>query len=135
MRAVSLPFPPVLHSPKEDVAFFAERVLPQQCVMVAEEGDIVAGFAAYEGTWLLRLYVRPQAQNRGVGSTLLSCARVERAELQLWCFQANEGARRFHARRGVREVRLADGENNEERMPDVLLLWQRGWATSDSSER
>jgi hypothetical protein len=42
---------------------------------------------------------------------------------QLWTFQANTGARRFYARHSCREVEWTNGEHNEEKTPDVRLVW------------
>ena len=43
--------------------------------------------------------------------------------LTLWTFQANDGARRFYAREGFREVEFTDGAGNAEKLPDVRLEW------------
>jgi ribosomal protein S18 acetylase RimI-like enzyme len=70
------------------------------------------------------LYVKPDAQRAGIGSTLLDAAKARRpAGLRLWVFQRNEGARAFYAKHGFAEVERTDGAANEEREPDVLLAW------------
>jgi hypothetical protein len=45
------------------------------------------------------------------------------AELQLWTFQVNAGARRFYERHGFVPVELTDGATNQERQPDVRYRW------------
>jgi len=44
--------------------------------------------------------------------------------LELWCFQANERARRFYEARGFHAIRFADGGDNEEWMPDIRCRWE-----------
>ena len=74
---------------------------------------------------LEKLYVDPEAQNRGVGTALLDQAKALRPDgLVLWVFQKNEGARRFYERHGFRLVKLTDGAENMEREPDALYEWQ-----------
>jgi ribosomal protein S18 acetylase RimI-like enzyme len=73
---------------------------------------------------LERLYVDPEAQNRGVGGALLKKAKELRPDgFVLWVFQKNEGARRFYERHGFRLVKLTDGAQNSEREPDALYAW------------
>lgn len=119
----TLAFLPTLHTPEEDLAFFA-GVVAEQEVWVWEEGGRVLGFAALEGHLLGHLYVEPQAHGRGIGGALLEQAKARRpAGLELWVFQQNTGARRFYERRGFRLVRETDGAGNEERAPDALYAW------------
>jgi ribosomal protein S18 acetylase RimI-like enzyme len=70
-------------------------------------------------------YVHPEAQNQGVGATLLTVAKERRPRnLRLWVFQKNVGARRFYERHGFSLVRLTDGRGNEELEPDALYEWR-----------
>jgi GNAT superfamily N-acetyltransferase len=101
-------------------------VLRELDVWVAEDDGQVVGFAALGDDLLEHLYVHPEAQNHGVGATLLTVAKEERrpGALRLWVFQKNAGARRFYERHGFALVRLTDGRGNEEREPDALYQWQ-----------
>jgi GNAT superfamily N-acetyltransferase len=88
-------------------------------------GEVVAILGLAPG-WIEQLYVAPGHQGSGVGGRLVGFAQ-ERAddELQLWTFQVNARARAFYRRHGFREVELTDGATNQEREPDVRLLWTR----------
>lgn len=121
VRRACLPYLPDLHTPAEDLAFFAGRVLPEQAVWVAEDEAGLLGFAAVTPGWLNHLYVEPAAHGGGVGSALLAAAAPE-GEVRLWAFQRNARARRFYERRGFTVERLTDGADNEEREPDVLYV-------------
>jgi ribosomal protein S18 acetylase RimI-like enzyme len=99
-------------------------------VWVAEEEGRPLGFLAIRRSrsdgWetLERLYVDPEAQNRGIGTALLDKAKALRPDgLHLWVFQKNEGARRFYERHGFQLVKLTDGGENMEREPDALYAW------------
>jgi GNAT superfamily N-acetyltransferase len=69
--------------------------------------------------------VLPEAQGRGLGSTLLDVARRTSARLQLWTFQRNAPARRFYEARGFVLIEQTDGARNEEKEPDARYLWTR----------
>jgi ribosomal protein S18 acetylase RimI-like enzyme len=116
---------PRLHSDDDVRHYFAEVVLRDGQVWVSEpEGEVVA-FAALSGDLLSHLYVHPAAQGRGLGAQLLDVAKRHRpAGFELWVFQQNEGARRFYERHGCRIVRLTEGAENEEGLPDALYEWR-----------
>lgn len=117
--------------PDEALTRIADDIVEQhEEVWVAEEDDRPLGFLAIRRSrtdgWetLERLYVDPEAQNRGVGTALLDKAKALRPDgLSLWVFQKNEGARRFYERHGFRLVKRTDGADNMEREPDALYRW------------
>ena len=51
--------------------------------------------------------------------------------LELWCFQANERARRFYETRDFHAIRFTDGADNEEQMPDIRYRWERSTVVTD----
>lgn len=121
----AMPFLPRLHTPEEDLRYVGESMLPGLEVWVAEEGGRVLGFVALTEATLGHLYVEAGAQGRGIGRTLFARARERRpAGFELWVFQENDGARRFYEREGCRLVRLTDGRDNEEQVPDALYAWR-----------
>jgi GNAT superfamily N-acetyltransferase len=70
-----------------------------------------------------QLYVDPHFAGQGIGSQLLDVAKELRPDgMELWTFQANEGARRFYERHGFEAVDMTAGDN-EEGAPDVLYRW------------
>ncbi len=102
-------------------------------VWLAEEARRPLGFLAIRRSrrhgWevLEKLYVDPEAQNRGVGTALLGQAKALRpGGLVLWVFQQNTGARRFYERHGFRVVALRFGTaaDNMEGEPDALYAWR-----------
>jgi len=114
-----MPYLPPLHTTEEDVAYFRERVIPQDAVWLAERNGIV-GFSAFREEWLDHLYVDPAHQRTGIGSALLEIAMKEHPVLNLWVFQKNTAAIRFYERHGFVVVEKTDGNGNEEREPDAL---------------
>jgi GNAT superfamily N-acetyltransferase len=99
-------------------------VVIQHEVWVAEDDELVIGFAAPSPDMLMWMYVHPDAENRGAGSALLDRAKLERpGGFRLWTFQRNTGARRFYERHGLLPVELTDGSGNEEKEPDALYEW------------
>ena len=117
---------PVLHTDAETRSWIRDVALRDLEVWIAEDDDgQVVGFAALGGDFLEHLYVHPEAQNHGVGATLLTVAKERRPQaLRLWVFQKNVDARRFYERHGFTLARLTDGRDNEEQEPDALYEWQ-----------
>lgn len=123
-RLAAMPWLPDLHTPEEDLAFFSEEVLSNQTVLVFEDGGRVVGFIAFTPNWVHHLYIAPDHWARGCGSELLGLAQAGSVRLQLWAFQGNHRARRFYAKHGFQEVELTDGAGNQEKKPDVRLVWK-----------
>lgn len=121
---VSLPFLPELHTPAEDLAFFANEMLPKREVWLAEQAGQLAGYIAFRPGWIDHLFVHPDHQGRGVGPSLLRRALQDGAERRLWTFQKNTRARAFYEARGFVLEQLTDGEGNEEKEPDALYVWR-----------
>ena len=122
-RRAAMPWLPVLHTPDEDVVFFASEV-ESSCAWGVVVGGQLVGFALTRDGWLNHLYIAPDWRGRGMGSVLLS--RVVEGSIStvdLWVFARNEAAREFYARHGFDVVERTDGSANEEREPDVRMRW------------
>jgi len=71
-----------------------------------------------------QLYLEPDYIGRRLSDHLIGLAKEQcPGGLQLWTFAVNEPARRFYRRQGFVEVEQTDGAGNEEREPDVRLVW------------
>ncbi|MGL5827547.1 MAG: GNAT family N-acetyltransferase [Nocardioides sp.] len=123
-RAAAAPqLPPGVHSAEETREWVAGWRTDDGSVWVAHRGGVL-GFARLDGSWLESLYVHPGAQGDGIGGALLDIVKHRRpAGFALWVFESNERARRFYRHRGLLAVRRTDGAANQERSPDVQMLW------------
>jgi ribosomal protein S18 acetylase RimI-like enzyme len=122
-----LTFLPMLHTMEEDRSFIENVILKECLVMVAEAGAGIVSFLARQEEEIRLLYTHPDFIGGGAGSLLLEAAKASGvAALELWCFQANVYARRFYERRGFMAVRVTDGQDNEEKVPDIRYRWERG---------
>ena len=121
-----LTFLPTLHT-TDDCRWFIANVILKECeVTVAEDETGIAAFLALNGEEIRLLYTRPDRIGMGAGTQLTDAAKASGiGALELWCFQANERARRFYEARGFRAIRFTDGADNEEQMPDVRYRWNR----------
>ncbi len=117
-------FPPGVHDDDEVRGWVAGWDLTAYDVWLAEEGDRVVGYTRSTPTWLDDLYVVPEAQGRGVGTALLERVLAEHPDgIGLWVFESNRPARDFYARHGFVTLERTDGSANEERAPDLKLVW------------
>ena len=121
-----LTFLPMLHTIEENRGFITNVILKEFEVTVAEDETGIVAFLARQGEEVRLLYTRPDRIGMGAGTQLIDAAKVTGiGALELWCFQANEHARRFYEARGFQAIRFTDGARNEERMPDIRYRWER----------
>ena len=121
-----LTFLSMLHTVEENRRF-VENVILKECEVIVAEGDAgIVSFLARNGEEIRLLYSHPDFIGSGAGSLLLDAEKKSSViTLELWCFQANERARRFYEERGFQAVRFTDGRDNEEKAPDVRYRWER----------
>lgn len=121
--AAETPWMPKLHA-RPDTEVFLERLITNAEVTCLRNWNGVHGFIAREGEMIHALYLRPGAQGRGWGARLLDHAKARCDALTLWAFQANADARAFYRREGFVEVEETDGAGNDEKLPDVRMVWR-----------
>lgn len=125
-RKTFLPFAPLAHTDEEVRDWIARRLLPSGQVTVAVLDDEIVGMLAVSRDtqqcgWIDQLYLKPGYTGTGIGSAFVRLAKEKLGgPIRLHTFQANEGARRFYERHGFRVVATSDGQDNEEKCPDVL---------------
>jgi GNAT superfamily N-acetyltransferase len=120
-----LTFLPILHTVEEDRRYIQNVILNECEVTVAEDESGIVSFLARQGEEVRLLHTRPDRIGMGAGTQLIDAAKATGiGALELWCFQANERARRFYEARGFRAIRFTDGADNEEQMPDVRYRWE-----------
>ena len=113
-EAQGMSFPPPEHE-----RGFLDRILALETWIVGDDA-----FMALGDDVLDYIYVRPEAQSRGIGSSLIALAKQRRPDgFRLWVFQHLERSRRFYERHGLELVELTDGSGNMERLPDALYAW------------
>lgn len=123
--------PRAVHPPEEVLRHVALQVRSGEVETWVAEGTgpggaVLLGYAALTPTWLDALYVDPARQRRGTGSALLDLVKALRpGGFGLWVFVSNAPARAFYARHGLVEAEVTDGSGNEERAPDVRVVWPR----------
>lgn len=117
-----------LHTAEEDREFFINVVFVKNSIYLVEakKSSAILGFIAFHHEWIDHLYIDIDCQKRGIGSELVALAKRESDKLQLWTFQENMGARAFYKKHGFVEIKMTDGQGNEEKKADVLLEWVRG---------
>jgi ribosomal protein S18 acetylase RimI-like enzyme len=117
----------------DDLGFFCNVIAAQNELWVAVDGQTIVGFLAINSTVLNYLYVDPPAQDRGVGTLLLSKAQeLLPGGFTLFTHQRNEKARAFYERRGLRAVAFGISPAPESE-PDVKYAWEPAPRNEDRS--
>ena len=129
---ISLPFLPELHTADEDQWFMRERLMTTNEVWVAEVDGEIAGYVGFHEGWIDHLYIHPDHQRCGLGPVLLSKALEDGSDRRLWTFQQNARARAFYEKHDFVAELFTEGEDNEEKMPDVRY-YRRGDVTGTAS--
>lgn len=124
-RRSFIPYAPMVHTESEVTSWIGATLIPSGRVVVWEVENRVVAFiatsAANSRSWIDQLYVLPGWTGRDIGSKLLQNAqRLLARPINLYTFQQNLRARRFYESHGYQAVKFSNGENNEERCPDVL---------------
>ena len=124
-KAAAGAIPPPVHDDDDVRGWFAGHVVPDTELWLAEDHtSMLVGILVIDGPWVDQLYVEPTMTGRGIGARLLGLAKHQRPDgLRLWTFASNAGAQRFYERHGFIATRRTDGEDNEERAPDILYEW------------
>jgi chorismate mutase/GNAT superfamily N-acetyltransferase len=121
-RAAEPAMPPQVHTAESVLAHTTGQIVEKE-VWVAESDDIL-GFATLDRAFLDALYVGPDHQGFGVGTSLLELVKARLPDgFALWVFAGNARARGFYRRHGLVELEHTDGSANEERCPDVRMAW------------
>lgn len=125
-RVAAVPMmPPARHTNDEDRAWFAGKLAQDthEAWVAVSDGSLL-GYALLTRSWLDHLFLRPDVTGQGIGTLLLDLVKSLRPEgFALWVFESNTRARRFYARAGLVELERTDGSGNEEKAPDVKLVW------------
>jgi len=123
-HAEGSPLPPTIRPITEVRKWFAEILLPDAQTWIALDDGRIVAVLTLDGDELDQLYVVPEASGQGVGSALVDLAKDLRpGGLALWTFQSNLRAQAFYRQHGFAEVRRTDGQENEEKVPDVRMVW------------
>lgn len=118
------PWMPKIHTAQDHQKFGIWIIQATEVTVARIEGD-VAGFIARRACEVHSLYIADGQRNRGIGTRLLEHAKSVQDHLELWTFQANDGARRFYAQHGFVEDKQSDGQGNDEKLPDVHMIWHK----------
>ncbi|WP_120499018.1 N-acetyltransferase [Roseovarius sp. EL26] len=82
------------------------------------------GFLIRDMERLHAIYVHPLALGQGLGRLLIADAKAASPRLELWVLQSNDQAVGFYATQGFAEMHRTDGHGNDEKLPDLCMVWQ-----------
>lgn len=91
------------HTPQAQTEYLRLELAAGKRLYILTDG-IPAGIVSVSGNLIENLYVLPEMQNRGYGTTLLNFAAAQCDTPTLWVLNINENARRLYLRRGFTET-------------------------------
>jgi GNAT superfamily N-acetyltransferase len=117
------PWMPKLHSQADNLWFCGHLI--ERCEVFVIRSPEVTGFLARQADDIPALYLAPEVRSQGLGKALLDRGKTDRDQLALWTFQANTRAIAFYLREGFAEDHRTAGDGNDEKLPDIRLIWTR----------
>ena len=100
-----------------------KEMISQAEVYIYEDKSRIQGFAGLDQDYIAGIFVREEAQNRGIGKSLLDRVKEEKRKLALNVYVRNMRAVRFYLREGFRIVEDGTDENTGEK--EYLMLWEK----------
>jgi putative acetyltransferase len=111
---------------EDDTAHFRDVIAKECDVWLAEDDGQILGLMALKGDLIDQLFVRIDAQRRGIGAALLKRAReLSPSGLRAYTFQKNDAARAFFEKHGFR-VTSTGRSPPPENEPDLEYTWLGG---------
>lgn len=90
---------------------------------VYEDGGGIQGFIGLDGDYIAGIFIRSEAQSRGIGKELLDFVKARRDRLALNVYRKNGRAVRFYLREGFAvQQEQTDGDTGES---EYRMLWER----------
>lgn len=108
----------------EDQDYFREHIFKENKIWVAENITYPIAFMAMNAEFIDQLYVHPDYQKHGVGTSLLNLARtLSPSHVWLYTLQININARAFYEKHGFVAERFGISPPPESE-PDVEYHWR-----------
>ena len=100
-----------------------KEMLGKAEIYVYTDGGEIQGFIGLDGNYIAGIFVRQEAQSRGIGRKLIAFVKEKKPELTLHVYEKNQRAVRFYEREGF-AVQSGDvDENTGER--ELLMIWKQ----------
>ena len=97
--------------------------LPKAELYVYEDGSDLLGFIGLSETYVEGLFVKKEAQSRGIGKLLLEYVKKRKERLRLHVYSQNQRAMRFYEREGfLPNMKSFDKETG---IWEVEMIWKK----------
>ena len=99
-----------------------EELLPQAEVFVYETLEGIQGFLGMNGDYIEGIFIRQEARSRGIGKTLINCAKSQKHKLRLSVYCNNTGAVKFYQREGFQMEK--EGIDPDTGQAEYSMIWR-----------
>lgn len=108
---------------KTNKKLMENKYLPMSETYLATDGMIILGFIALIDEYLAAIFVKPDIQGKGIGSSLLDFAKNFRKNLQLKVYVKNRKSIEFYKAKGFSIISESiDGETGEN---EFVMEWHK----------
>lgn len=102
---------------------YVKSAMSQAEVYVYENQDEILGFSGLNGSYIEGIFVKRDAQSKGIGTALLDFLKDKKESLQLSVYSKNTKAVAFYKHNGFTITSTGLDEDTNEQ--DYLMTWQR----------
>ena len=100
-----------------------KEMLGKAEIYVYTDGGEIQGFIGLDGNYIAGIFVRQEAQSRGIGRELITFVKEKKPELTLHVYEKNQRAVRFYEREGF-TVQSGDVDENTGEW-ELLMIWKQ----------
>lgn len=104
-------------------AVMKSTYMPMSEAYVFTEGEEILGFAALIDEYLAAIFVKPERQGRGIGSSLLSHVKNLRNHLQLKVYDKNKKSINFYRNKGFSVI--SESFDNDTGEHELIMEWTK----------
>ena len=124
-RTESMPWLPSVDNNDTIAKWMKSTLIPISEVEIAEFDGEIVGFSSRLNDKLDHLYVHPDHQGKGYGTTMLDLVKKALPTgFDVWVYSENAKARAFLEKRGCTLVKDSDGMDKKEKTAESLYRWQ-----------
>lgn len=108
---------------KANMELMKVKYIPMSEIYLAANGQEIFGFVALIDEYLAAIFVRPEIQGKGIGSSLLGHVKNFRNNLQLKVYKKNRNSIEFYKTKGFSVISESMDDETDEK--EYVMEWHK----------